>query len=367
MDAHWLTEDHTNTSQPPIEFAELLRPHTLQLTLDTKQLDLAVRLLLRPPLQELLDPLKRLLIILHQNRNSIKPTRTRDHTTKHPLNPSQRINKLRLRLWLYGDATLIPHPAHQLPSRFKRPRKLLHLPARQHPSELLIPSLQIIPELPRPSRVNSLDHADGLGPTLDIDHAHGHAPRQRHLVLLDLGVPAPPVDDLLQLGAEAGLARQGHGVQDGRAEAPVQTGAVDGGGDVEPGPDLALGAAVRRLREVVEDRPALVRVEVAVAGRELGDRDTTVFRGQMVAIPPCAANKLGALDDNLGQLDALGGWDPPGDDVDAGVEAEDESRVVPVGDEVPAGEEDLSRGGDGCRGVLGRGGHVWNTEGEIPG
>lgn len=70
---------------------------------------------------------------------------------------------------------------------------------------------------------------------------------------------------------------------------------------------------------------------------QLGDGDTAVLGGKMIAIAPDAADKLGALDDNLGQLDTLGGGDAACDDVDAGVEAEDEAGIVSVGDEVAAG------------------------------
>lgn len=77
----------------------------------------------------------------------------------------------------------------------------------------------------------------------------------------------------------------------------------------------------------------------------------------MIAIAPDSADELGTLDDNLGQLDALGGGDASRDDIDAGVEAEDKAGVVSVGDEVATGEQHLARGGHGGRGVLGLDGH----------
>lgn len=52
------------------------------------------------------------------------------------------------------------------------------------------------------------------------------------------------------------------GLEDRGAEAAVETGAVHGGRDVEARADLALGAAVRRLGEVVQDGSALVGGEV---------------------------------------------------------------------------------------------------------
>jgi hypothetical protein len=85
---------------------------------------------------------------------------------------------------------------------------------------------------------------------------------------VDLGVPAAAgaADALLQLGAEARLARVGDGVQDGGGEAAVQAAAVDGGGDVEAGADLALGAAVGGLGEVVQDGAAGCGGQVEVGG-----------------------------------------------------------------------------------------------------
>lgn len=71
---------------------------------------------------------------------------------------------------------------------------------------------------------------------------------------------------------------------------------------------------------------------------QLSDGDAAVFRGKMIAIPPNAADELRALDDNLGQLDALGGCDTTGDDIDTSIEAEDKPGVVPIGDEVAAGQ-----------------------------
>ncbi|KFZ07115.1 hypothetical protein V502_09880, partial [Pseudogymnoascus sp. VKM F-4520 (FW-2644)] len=51
------------------------------------------------------------------------------------------------------------------------------------------------------------------------------------------------------------LAPRASGVADGAekggGEAAVETGSVDGGGDVEAGADLSLGGAVAGLREVV--------------------------------------------------------------------------------------------------------------------
>jgi hypothetical protein len=76
---------------------------------------------------------------------------------------------------------------------------------------------------------------------------------------------------------------------------------------------------------------------------QLRDGDAAVVGGKMVAITPGAADELGALDDNLGQLDALGGWNATGDDVDAGVEAKDEPGVVAVGDKVATGQQHLAR------------------------
>lgn len=95
---------------------------------------------------------------------------------------------------------------------------------------------------------------------------------------------------------------------------------------------------------------------------QLSNGDAAVFRGEMVAIAPNAADKLGALDDNLGQLDALGSGNAAGDDVDAGVEAKDEAGVVPVGDEVAAGQQHLARGGHGGRRVFGLDGHCVGLE-----
>lgn len=88
---------------------------------------------------------------------------------------------------------------------------------------------------------------------------------------------------------------------------------------------------------------------------QLCDGDTTVLRGEVVAITPGSGNELRAVDDNFGQLDALAGRDSLCENVDAGVEAKDEASVVTVGDEVAASEQDLAGGRDGAGGVLGDG------------
>lgn len=90
---------------------------------------------------------------------------------------------------------------------------------------------------------------------------------------------------------------------------------------------------------------------------QLGDGDAAVVRGEVVAIAPLAVGELRAVDDDLGQLDAGAGGNGLGDDVDAGVEAEDEPGVVPIGDEVSTGEQDFAGGRDGARGLLGGGDH----------
>lgn len=89
---------------------------------------------------------------------------------------------------------------------------------------------------------------------------------------------------------------------------------------------------------------------------QLGNSEAAIVRGKMIAVPPGATDELGAVDNNLGQLDALAGGNPLGDDAHAGVEAEDQTGIGPVRDEVPAGEQDLSRGRDGGGGVF-RDGH----------
>lgn len=73
----------------------------------------------------------------------------------------------------------------------------------------------------------------------------------------------------------------------------------------------------------------------------------------MITIPPRAVHKLGTVDDDLGELDALAGCNGLGDNVDAGVEAEDKARVGPVRHKVSAGEEDFAGGGHGDGGILG--------------
>lgn len=79
---------------------------------------------------------------------------------------------------------------------------------------------------------------------------------------------------------------------------------------------------------------------------ELGDFYTAVTFHRGVAVHPGVIVKLRTFDDNLGEMNALGGLDGVRDDVDAGAEAKDEAGVVPVEDNVAACEKNLAGGGD---------------------
>lgn len=90
---------------------------------------------------------------------------------------------------------------------------------------------------------------------------------------------------------------------------------------------------------------------------QLGDGDAAVVRGEVVAISPLAVGELWAVDDNLAELDTRAGGNDLGDDIDAGIEAEDEAGVVAIRDEVPTGKQDFAGGRDGGGGI-GGGGHA---------
>lgn len=77
----------------------------------------------------------------------------------------------------------------------------------------------------------------------------------------------------------------------------------------------------------------------------------------MVAIAPLSMGELRAVDDNFAQLDARPGRNDLGNNVDAGIEAEDEAGVAPIGNEVSTGEQHLTGGRHGTRGVF-RGDHT---------
>jgi hypothetical protein len=57
----------------------------------------------------------------------------------------------------------------------------------------------------------------------------------------------------------------------------------------------------------------------------------------VIAESPSRIEELGALHDNLGEMDTLAGAYFLGEHVDAGTEAKDEAGVFPVEHNVPAG------------------------------
>lgn len=85
---------------------------------------------------------------------------------------------------------------------------------------------------------------------------------------------------------------------------------------------------------------------------QLRDLDAPVPGREVVAVAPLGVEELGAVDDDLAELDAGAGGDLLGDGADARAEAEHEARVRPVQHQVPAREEDLARCRDGDRGGL---------------
>lgn len=74
----------------------------------------------------------------------------------------------------------------------------------------------------------------------------------------------------------------------------------------------------------------------------------------MVTISPPRVEELGALDDNLSELDARAGVNLTSDDIDPGAEAKDKTVVIPVENKVATGQQDLAWRGHGNGGLLGR-------------
>jgi hypothetical protein len=85
----------------------------------------------------------------------------------------------------------------------------------------------------------------------------------------------------------------------------------------------------------------------------------------MVAVFPGGTEELGALHDNLGEMDAFAGGYLLGKDMDAGTQAEYQARVFPVEDNVPASKEHLP-GGRHHNGTVCLG-HVWVVSGATRG
>ena len=80
---------------------------------------------------------------------------------------------------------------------------------------------------------------------------------------------------------------------------------------------------------------------------QLRHLDAALVVQQLVAVAPLGIEKLGALDDDLAELNALHGWNILGDDIDAGAQAEDQTCILPVQHEITASKENFARGRNG--------------------
>ena len=82
---------------------------------------------------------------------------------------------------------------------------------------------------------------------------------------------------------------------------------------------------------------------------QLSDLNTALLLSQVIAIIPGGIAELGALDHNLGELDARAGANVLDEDMDSGTQPKHERRVLAVENEVAACQKDLAWGGDGGR------------------